>query len=157
MSRFGKFMTVNGLKRKDIASYLGVSGAFITQIKNEERPLPPEKLAMIQANGAWDSTMLTITAPSAPSAPSVPSASRGLTGPLDVTGLLRGTKITSSHVRSAVEKALHPDEKIMVGYLERKAKDLEAKIAEKDAIINQLHEQIGMLKAELNLIKEGKV
>lgn len=153
MSRFGKFMTVNGLKRKDIASYLGVSGAFITQIKNEERPLPPEKLAMIQANGAWDSTMLTITAPSASS---VPSASRGLTGPLDVTGLLRGTKITSSHVRSAVEKALHPDEKIMVGYLERKAKDLEAKIAEKDAIINQLHEQIGMLKAELNLIKEGK-
>ena len=151
MDKFGKFMTVNGLKRKDLASYLDVSGAFITQIKKGERPLPPEKLAMIQANKAWDSTMLTITVPAAS------SASQRMTKPLDVVGLVRGSKITTSRLRSVVENTPHLDEKFVVGYLERKVKDLESKIADKDTLINQLHEQIGMLKAELNLIKEGKV
>lgn len=151
MDKFGKFMTVNGLKRKDIASYLGVAGSFITQIKKGERSLPPEKLAKIQANKAWDSTMLTITIPDAS------STSQGMAKSLDVVGLVRGPQITTSRLCSVVENTPHLDEKFVVGYLERKVKDLESKIADKDALINQLHEQIGMLKAELNLIKEGKV
>ena len=60
MTNFAKFMSVNRLKRKDIASFLGVSGAFITQISSGERPLPEEKLAMIKANAyGWDISMLT--------------------------------------------------------------------------------------------------
>lgn len=60
MTNFAKFMSVNRLKRKDIASFLGVSGAFITQISSGERPLPEEKLAMIKANAyGWDVSMLT--------------------------------------------------------------------------------------------------
>lgn len=60
MTNFAKFLSVNGLKRKDIASFLGVSGAFITQISSGERPLPEEKLAMIKANAyGWDVSMLT--------------------------------------------------------------------------------------------------
>lgn len=59
MSEFAKFMKVNGLKRKDIASFLGVSGAFITQISSGDRPLPDEKLAMIMENAnIWDVSML---------------------------------------------------------------------------------------------------
>lgn len=60
MTNFAKFMSVNRLKRKEIASFLGVSGAFITQISSGERPLPEEKLAMIKANAyGWDISMLT--------------------------------------------------------------------------------------------------
>ena len=60
MVDFAKFMKVNGLKRKDIASFLGVSGAFITQITSGDRPLPQEKLALIKANAyGWDVSMLT--------------------------------------------------------------------------------------------------
>lgn len=60
MTPFAKFMSINNLKRKDIASFLGVSGAFITQISSGDRPLPEEKLAMIKANAyGWDTSMLT--------------------------------------------------------------------------------------------------
>lgn len=60
MTHFAKFMSINNLKRKDIASFLGVSGAFITQISSGDRPLPEEKLAMILTNAyEWDTSMLT--------------------------------------------------------------------------------------------------
>lgn len=60
MTPFAKFMTINGLKRKDVASFLGVSGAFITQISSGMRNLPDEKLAAIKANAyGWDISMLT--------------------------------------------------------------------------------------------------
>lgn len=60
MTNFAKFLSINGLKRKDIASFLGVSGAFITQISSGDRPLPEDKLAMIKANAYnWDISMLT--------------------------------------------------------------------------------------------------
>lgn len=60
MTPFAKFMSINNLKRKDIASFLGVSGAFITQISSGDRPLPEEKLAMILTNAyKWDTSMLT--------------------------------------------------------------------------------------------------
>ena len=60
MTPFAKFMSINNLKRKDIASFLGVSGAFITQISSGDRPLPEEKLAMILTNAyGWNTSMLT--------------------------------------------------------------------------------------------------
>lgn len=60
MCNFAKFLEVNNLKRKDIASFLGVSGAFITQIRQGMRSLPPEKLALIKENAyGWDISMLT--------------------------------------------------------------------------------------------------
>ena len=62
MVDFAKFMKVNGLKRKDIASFLGVSGSFITQITSGDRSLPQEKLALIKANAyGWDLSMLAPT------------------------------------------------------------------------------------------------
>ena len=57
MNNFAKFLSVNGLKRKDIASFLGVSGAFITQLSSGDRPIPAEKLATIKANANWDTSM----------------------------------------------------------------------------------------------------
>lgn len=140
MTNFAKFLSVNGLKRKDIASFLGVSGAFITQITSGDRPLPEEKLAMIKANNfGWDISML-IASPKRLEFPTMESR-----------------EITPESLRSAVEKALNPDEKFLIGYLERKVNDLESKIDEKDALIYQLYQQIGMLEAKLDLARKGEI
>ena len=62
MSDFAKFLSVNGLKRAEIATYLGTSGAFVSQIASGSRPLPAKKLAKIKANAyGWDTSMLVTT------------------------------------------------------------------------------------------------
>lgn len=59
MGNFSNFLKANGLKKKDIASFLGVSNAFITQLCSDARKLPDEKLALIKANTLnWDISML---------------------------------------------------------------------------------------------------
>ncbi len=60
MSDFQRFLTVNILKKKDIASYLGVSNAFITQLSQGSRDLPNDKLALILANSDWNTSMFTL-------------------------------------------------------------------------------------------------
>lgn len=55
---FELFIKNNNLKKKDIAGYLGVSNAFITQLARGERNIPGDKLALIKANEQWDSSML---------------------------------------------------------------------------------------------------
>lgn len=54
---FQKFLQANGLKKTDIARYLGVSNAFITQLCQGQRDIPYEKFALIKANPNWDTSM----------------------------------------------------------------------------------------------------
>ena len=122
MSNFAKFLKVNGLKRKDIASFLGVSGAFITQISSGDRPLPEEKLAMIKANDfGWDISML------------IPE---------------------QEHYDAMMEKTLSvykrfysSDDNSLMGYLQRQVED-------KDRLIQNLYQQIGMLEAKNQMLEE---
>lgn len=115
MNNFAKFLSINGLKRKEIASFLGVSGAFISQLTSGDRPIPAEKLAQILNNAyGWDISMLT------------PLTNESVVldtqfYPLSGLDSVRPQKeITPELIRSAVEKALSPDEKFLIGYLERK-------------------------------------
>lgn len=136
MNAFAKFLDVNGLKRKEIASFLGVSGAFVSQIKSGERPLPPEKLAMIVDNAyGWNTSMLT----------SKPNSAY-----LDLLSEMRPRhEVSHAQLQSAIENAIDPTEKFLIGYLERKVKD-------QDALIRQLYQQIGMLEAKLELARKGE-
>lgn len=59
MTDFEIFITVNKLKKKDIALYLGVSNAFVTQLTQGLRGLPNDKFDSIKANESWDTSMLT--------------------------------------------------------------------------------------------------
>lgn len=61
MDTFIKFLLANNLKKGEIASYLGVSKAFVTQLASGERRLPADKLALITANSDWDTSMFTST------------------------------------------------------------------------------------------------
>lgn len=59
MNTFVKFLKTNNLKKGQIATFLGVSNAFITQLCSGKRNIPSEKLALIIANSNWDTSMLT--------------------------------------------------------------------------------------------------
>ena len=58
MTDFELFINKNKLKKKDIASYIGVSQAFISQLVNGSRAIPPDKIALIKANDKWDTSMI---------------------------------------------------------------------------------------------------
>lgn len=133
MNAFAKFLIINGLKRKEVASFLGVSGAFITQISSGDRPLPEEKLAAIKANAyGWDTSMFD---------------DKTLSG-LD---RIRSThKLSSETIQSTIEEIMNPEERFLIGYLERKIED-------KDRLIQELYKEIGSLKAKLDLAMNGDV
>ncbi len=135
MNNFAKFLLTNGLKRKDIAAYLGVSGSFITQITNGDRTLPQEKLAMIRENAyGWDISMLT-------------SKANGLD---EATLRGREQKLTPGNVRSTLEDVLkYGTTECLVGYLEQK-------VADQESLIRELYQQIGALEAKLELARKGE-
>lgn len=138
MTNFAKFLSVNGLKRKDIAFFLGVSGAFITQLTSGMRPLPEEKLAKIKANAyGWDYSML------------LPEAERANAIHLDHLNRGRSYEATPEHIREAVEKALVPEEYPLVAHLQKKVDDQER-------LIRELYKEIGMLEAKLELARKGE-
>ena len=136
MNDFANFLLTNGLKRKDIAFFLGVSGSFITQITNGDRTLPSEKLAMIKANAyGWDVSMLT------------PKANG-----LDAQTLVgREKELSPSEIRSALEDTLKTSQTdYFISYLEKK-------IENQDSLIRELYQKIGMLEAKLELARKGEI
>lgn len=52
------FMEKNNLQKQELASYLGVSNAFISQVCKGKAKLSPERLAQLKENGSWDTSML---------------------------------------------------------------------------------------------------
>lgn len=132
MTPFAKFLSVNGLKRKDIAVFLGVSGAFITQISSGARKLPDEKLATIKANAyGWDTSMLE---------------DKTLSG---MDRVREQEPVSHEQLRSTVHQVMEPTEKFHIEYLERKVNDQES-------LIRELYQQIGSLTKELELARKGE-
>ena len=132
MTPFAKFLSINGLKRKDIAAFLGVSGAFITQISSGDRKLPDEKLALIKANAyGWDTSMLE---------------DKTLSG---MDRVRDQEPVSQEQLRSTVLQVMEPAEKFHIEYLERKVNDQES-------LIRELYQQIGALTKELELARKGE-
>lgn len=132
MTPFAKFLSINGLKRKDIAAFLGVSGAFITQISSGARKLPDEKLAIIKANAyRWDTSMLE---------------DKTLSG---MDRVREQEPVSQEQLRSTVLQVMEPAEKFHIEYLERKVNDLES-------LIRELYKQIGILEEKLDSARKGE-
>lgn len=132
MTPFAKFLSINGLKRKDIAAFLGVSGAFITQISSGDRKLPDEKLATIKANAyGWDTSMLE---------------DKTLSG---MDRVREQRPVSEEQLRSTVLGVMEPAEKFHIEYLERKVNDQES-------LIRELYKQIGILEEKLDSARKGE-
>ena len=137
MDSFAKFLSVNGLKKKDIAAYLGVSNAFITQLCAGTRKLPADKLALIKVNPDWDSSML------------LSDTEKAKAIHLDHLDRGKSYEATPDKVRKAVEKALMPEDHPLVAHLQKKVDDQER-------LIRELYKEIGMLEAKLELARKGE-
>ena len=128
MDRFGKFLATNGLKKGQIASFLGVSPAFVTQLS---RQIPADKLAKIKANKAWDTSMFGIVSP---------HIAQGAVAPIvKVVGDIKKPETS----QDAAYKLL--------------VEDYKRQIKDKDALVQELCKKIGMLEAQIEVMTKGGV
>lgn len=127
MTDFQRFIEVNGLLKKELAEYLGVSGAFISQICNGKRTLPVAKLALIKANTKnWDISMLNQE--------SSPISNSGVY----ING---NNSINHSPIDNRQYYSDSPDVlRAQIEILDERIKEKDAQIKEKDAQIKQLLE-----------------
>ena len=58
MGDFETFLKDNKIQKQEIAQFLKVSRALVTQLSQGTRKLPADKLALIKSNTAWDSSAL---------------------------------------------------------------------------------------------------
>ena len=54
---FERFLSQNGLTGKQVAAYLEVSDAFISQLRQGKVEIPADKLALLRNYGEWDLSM----------------------------------------------------------------------------------------------------
>lgn len=127
------FRKANNLTQTELGNYLGINKSFISTIESGKDPMPKDKLSKLLNNPfGWDVSMLQDYSLSGLDAPRYQK------------------EITPELIRSAVEKALSPDEKFLIGYLERK-------IENQDTLIRELYQKIGMLEAKLELTRKGEI
>ncbi len=128
------FRKANNISQVELAEYLGVGQSFISQMEKGIRPIPQEYISIISANQKWDCSMIQDST---------------LSG-LDFISSRYQKEISTEQLRSAVEKALNPEEKFLIGYLERK-------VSNQEILIRELYQQIGMLEAKLDLARKGEI
>lgn len=126
MTDFQVFIELNKLKKSDVAQFLGVSNAFITQLCSGAKSLPAQKLALIKANSfGWDVSMFD--------APAVQNVGVHNSGVVINQGGNHGS-IDNRHYYSDSPDVLRAH----IDILEERIKEKDAQIKEKDAQIKQL-------------------
>ena len=136
MSDFQKFIEENRIKKKDIATFLGVSNAFITQLCDGSKPLPPAKLALIKANDrGWNTSMFEH--------PNQVNVGRDASGVI-----VNGNNFHSPiHQDNRQYYSDSPDVlRATIDLLDERIKEKDAQIKEKDAQIKQLLDIVQGLK-----------
>lgn len=129
MCDFQLFIDKNKILKKDIAQYLGVSNAFITQLYAGLKNLPANKLALIKANNyGWDISMLNNKHKS-----------------IKIGGNASGVVVNGNNSNSPIDNRQYysdsPDVlRAQIELLDERIKEKDAQIKEKDAQINRLLE-----------------
>ena len=124
MSNFEKFLKDNKIQKQDIAEFLGVSKAFITQLSQGTRKLPSDKYDLIKANKAWDCSALDIK---------------------DNSGILINSSTISGDIHQDNRKYFSDSPDVLrsqIEQLERIIEEKEIRIAEKDKQIAEKDKQI---------------
>ena len=126
MTDFQEFIKANGLLKKEIANYLNVSNAFITQLCSGAKRVPADKMTLIKANeNGWDLSMFD--------RPAQVNVGR------DNTGVV----VNGDNVHSPIDNRQYysdsPDVlRATIDLLDERIKEKDAQIKEKDAQIKQL-------------------
>ena len=131
MDAFNKFLSVNGLKKGEVASFLDVSSAFITQVSTGKSKLSPAKIKLIKGNQKWDTSMFGVVSPGLAQGPVVPI--------VKVVGDVKRPETS----QDAVYRLL--------------VEDYKRQIKDKDALVQELCKKIGMLEAQIEVMTKGGV
>ena len=133
MSNFEKFLNDNKIRKQDIAVFLGVSKAFITQLSQGTRKLPEDKYSLIKANEAWDCSALDVK---------------------DNSGILINSSTISGDVHQDNRKYFSDSPDVLRAQIEQLErlilKEKDAQIKEKDAQIKEKDAQIKEKDAQIN-------
>ncbi len=123
MTDFELFIKKNNLLKKDIAEFLGVSNAFVSQVCAGRRMIPEAKIALIKANkNGWDTSMIGID--------------RMVNSGIIVKGDSNGSTINQDNRQYFSDS---PDVlRAQIDMLDERIKEKDAQIKEKDAQIRQL-------------------
>ena len=141
MTDFQLFITRNGILKKDIAAFLGVSNAFITQLCDGSKKIPAQKLALIKANDrGWDISMLV-----GDGTQSVGDNNSGVV----INGGGNHGSIDNRHYYSDSPDVL----RAQIDLLDERIKEKDAQIKEKDA---QIKEKDAQIKQLLDIIQGMK-
>jgi hypothetical protein len=131
MDAFNKFLSVNGLKKGEVASFLDVSSAFITQVSTGKSKLSPAKIKLIKGNQKWDTSMFGVVSPNLAQGPVAPI--------VKVVGDIKRPETS----QDAAYKLL--------------VEDYKRQIKDKDALVQELCKKIGMLEAQIEVLTKGGV
>ena len=131
MDAFNKFLSVNGLKKGEVASFLGVSSAFVTQVSTGKSKLSPAKIKLIKGNQKWDTSMFGVVSPGLAQGPVAPI--------VKVVGDVKRPETS----QDAVYRLL--------------VEDYKRQIKDKDALVQELCKKIGMLEAQIEVMTKGGV
>jgi hypothetical protein len=131
MDAFNKFLSVNGLKKGEVASFLDVSSAFITQVSTGKSKLSPAKIKLIKGNRKWDTSMFGVVSPNLAQGPVAPI--------VKVVGDIKRPETS----QDAAYKLL--------------VEDYKRQIKDKDALVQELCKKIGMLEAQIEVMTKGGV
>ena len=127
MTDFQRFIEVNNLVKKEVANFLNVSAAFVTQICAGTRKLPVEKLTLIKENTrGWDVSMFDH-----PAQVNVGGDASGV--------IVNGSNHSPIHQDNRQYYSDSPDVlRATIDLLDERIKEKDAQIKEKDAQIKQL-------------------
>jgi len=135
MTDFQIFINVNKLLKKDIADYLGVSNAFITQLCDGTKKVPAKKMALIMENeSGWDVSMFERPRQ------------------VNIGGDAKGVVVNGNNIHSPIHQdnrqyySDSPDVlRAQIEILDERIKEKDAQIKEKDAQIKEKDAQIKQL------------
>ena len=137
MTDFQRFIEANNLRKKEIAAFLGVSNAFITQLCDGSKRIPPQKLALIKANDeGWDISMFE----SRPTQ-SVGDNNSGVV----INGGSNHGSIDNRHYYSDSPDVL----RAQIDLLDERIREKEERLKEKDAQIKEKDAQIKEKDAQI--------
>ncbi len=140
MGDFETFLKDNKIQKQEIAQFLKVSRAFVTQLSQGTRKLPADKLALIKSNTAWDSSALEKGGNSG-----ILINAKNITGNVNQDN--RQYYSDSPDVlRAEIDKL-----DLIIAEKEERIKEKDAQIKEKDA---QIKEKDAQIKALLEILRK---
>lgn len=121
------FRKANNLTQEQLGDYLGIKKSFVSQIESGKCPIPSDKFNKLINNPFGWDVTM-----------------------LSMESENEFSDLQMAKLMSAYNRMFGADNKTFIGYLQ-------SQIDDKDRLIRELYQQIGMLEAKLDLARKGEI